>query len=1131
MELNMTVHRRFPSYSDLPELEYCELFRRYKIRECYVLLYPLNDLKDNISIDRKKEIDQELISRFDVQQCSVLIKNPPFKFIDQVLLPKVLEELIESFNNTLVITYSSEFLQESAFNVFLKNKGKKFVNFTELYKKLYSQCWNLDYNQFIKLLYLFYQKFCHETKRAPENISIVIDAGNANISRLPETLKKATSPHAGMEMKGKRPGNLDYPEIEFPEKVAESPRKKVVKVFSQVGQTVKMLKKLPLPGRMEKEQHLLKRRFEEIALKIRSKTPPVSKLLDLKIKRKALALKVKKNALAKKTFLSLALKIKRKALDLKMKSKIPPETPKKSRSELCKKIIEGFPETEMKEKRPDNLDYQEIELPEKVAESPQKKVEVFSQFGQTVEMLKKQPLPGRMEKEQHLLKRGFEEIAVKIRSKTPPVSKLLDLKIKRKALALKVKKNALAKKTFLSLALKIKRKALAPKMKRKIPPETPKKSRSELCKKITEGFPETEMKEKRPDNLDYQEIELPEKVAESPQKKVEVFSQFGQTVEMLKKQPLPGRMEKEQHLLKRGFEEIAVKIRSKTPPVSKLLDLKIKRKALALKVKKNALAKKTFLSLALKIKRKALALKMKRKIPPETPKKSRSELCKKITEGFPETEMKEKRPGNLDYQEIELPEKVAESPQKKVEVFSQFGQTVEMLKKQPLPGRMEKEQHLLKRGFEEIAVKIRSKTPPVSKLLDLKIKRKALALKVKKNALAKKTFLSLALKIKRKALAPKMKRKIPPETPKKSRSELCKKITEGFPETEMKEKRPDNLDYQEIELPEKVAESPQKKEVEMFSQVGQPYQECITIELLPKVDELAQELLSNQLLQGNVGADFPLSEINIAESTIEILQKQHFQECITNELLPDVNEPAQEILSDELLQKDIEAFQSLFMIQDNKSALEILTDQPSHENVEADNSFSENNFIEPDLGTLQEQLPQKSVIAEPSLEKLVDQFLQQNMKTIDSLSKLNEEDSAPEISTDQPSHNNVEADNLSEPAKEIFGKQPSEENVITDQLLPDLEHEDPHLEIFQKQFLNVGIKANQTLLEIQKNYPALKLLQEQSVEESKKAVLSLPEIGEKKSGLEIPLLEKVNTDQNFSEITEDPPVLELMKQG
>ncbi|GFQ67733.1 hypothetical protein TNCT_691231 [Trichonephila clavata] len=183
-------------------------------------------------------------------------------------------------------------------------------------------------------------------------------------------------------MRGKRPGNLDYPKIELPEKVAESPRKKEVEVFSQFGQTVEMLKKQLLPGKMEIEQNFLIIRSKTPPLKIKSKSldPEIKrkalalevkrkaltlevkrKALALEVKRKALALEVKRKALALKINMSLALKIKRKVLALKIKGKIPPGTLKKAispqaMSEICKKITEDFPETEMRGKRLGNLD-------------------------------------------------------------------------------------------------------------------------------------------------------------------------------------------------------------------------------------------------------------------------------------------------------------------------------------------------------------------------------------------------------------------------------------------------------------------------------------------------------------------------------------------------------------------------------------------------------------------------------------------------------------------------------------------------------------------------------------------------------------------------------------------------------
>ncbi|GFU73962.1 uncharacterized protein TNCV_3784771 [Trichonephila clavipes] len=333
------------------------------MRECNVLLCPLNTLKDQNSIDRKKETNRELINRFGTRQCFVLLTKTPIKFTDQRLLPKFLKKQ-NMFVDELVIDYSSEFLQHSANMIFLENKGKQSVDFTRLYKMVNSRFAHLDYDSFTKHIFSFYEKFRLKNKEAPENISIVIDVPDSdNIREQQETLKRDNSPHARsefhiktsknfLEMRGKRSENSDYPKTELPRNIAESTHKKV-KVILQVEPAVEMLQKVPLIRQMEMNLRFLKIRSEEIAQKI-------SKASHVKEKIMALRLKVKTKATFLKKRWAAALKIKNKALDLKRKSNTP--ILKKTQSPLKRKHVAEFSQEQTPQSRFKKIKKEEPDL-------------------------------------------------------------------------------------------------------------------------------------------------------------------------------------------------------------------------------------------------------------------------------------------------------------------------------------------------------------------------------------------------------------------------------------------------------------------------------------------------------------------------------------------------------------------------------------------------------------------------------------------------------------------------------------------------------------------------------------------------------------------------------------------------
>ncbi|GFW50745.1 hypothetical protein TNCV_422082 [Trichonephila clavipes] len=364
MELNMPESDICPPHSNLIGKKHCGLFKHYKMRECNVLFCPLNTLKDQNSTDRKKETNRELINRFGTRQCFVLLTKTPIKFTDQRLLPKFLKKPIMLVDE-LVVSYSLEFLQQSANMIFLENKGTQSVNFTRLYKIVNSRFGHLDYDSFTKHFSSFYEKFRLKNKKAPENISIVIDVPDSdNIREQQETLKRDTSPHARsefhiktsknfLEMRGKRSENSDYPKTELPRNIAESTHKKV-KVILQVEPAVEMLQKVPLIRRMEMNLCFLKIRSEEMAQKI-SKAPHVVG------KMKALREKVITKAIFQKKRWAAALKIKNKALNLKRKSNTPINQPlpenlddplsEKKDKELAMKISQKEPALEILNKQ------------------------------------------------------------------------------------------------------------------------------------------------------------------------------------------------------------------------------------------------------------------------------------------------------------------------------------------------------------------------------------------------------------------------------------------------------------------------------------------------------------------------------------------------------------------------------------------------------------------------------------------------------------------------------------------------------------------------------------------------------------------------------------------------------------
>ncbi|GFY44495.1 hypothetical protein TNIN_333371 [Trichonephila inaurata madagascariensis] len=84
---------------------------------------------------------------------------------------------------------------------------------------------------------------------------------------------------------------------------------------------------------------------------------------------------------------------------------------------------------------------------------------------------------------------------------------------------------------------------------------------------------------------------------------------------------------------------------------------------------------------------------------------------------------------------------------------------------------------------------------------------------------------------------------------------------------------------------------------------------------------------------------------------------------------------------------------------------------------------------------------------------------------------------------------------------------------------------EPAMNLSQVQLFQENVTADQRFPNLTANEPPLDMLQEQLLIEADQP---LPEIIEN-SGLEISLLEKENADQIFTEITEDPPVLEPME--
>ncbi|GFR14882.1 hypothetical protein TNCT_234051 [Trichonephila clavata] len=260
------------------------MFRQYKIKKCYVLLCPLNNLKNKISNNRKKVTDREYINQFGLKQCFVLIKKPqkvPIERYGKVVFVKSQRVPIERPEKEFTTHYSHDFLQKVANYVFLANKGKKCVNFTRLYNKLYTPFWNLDYNGFLSLLYKFYEELCMKNKWEHNKIKIVIDANNADVNnadvnnavntRVPPKCRKCRlkiftkSTRDFLEMRKKRPGNLDYQDTKLPEEISKSPDK--VQVLSSTsGPAPELLQEQQ--GGIKVDQHLLEMKSKAPTLKI-----------------------------------------------------------------------------------------------------------------------------------------------------------------------------------------------------------------------------------------------------------------------------------------------------------------------------------------------------------------------------------------------------------------------------------------------------------------------------------------------------------------------------------------------------------------------------------------------------------------------------------------------------------------------------------------------------------------------------------------------------------------------------------------------------------------------------------------------------------------------------------------------
>ncbi|GFY77848.1 hypothetical protein TNIN_456751, partial [Trichonephila inaurata madagascariensis] len=278
MQIDLPVPGRCPLHSNSSERN-SAMFRQHKIRKCYVLLCPLNCMKNKISNNRKKVTD---INRFDIQQCFVLIEKPRKKPIVRpysIRFVKPERVPIEKPKKNFTIHYASTFLKDVANGFFSKNIGKKCMNFTRIYNALKSPFWNLDCNQFISLLYTFYEEFCQKNKREHNKIKIVIDVNNDVNTRVPQetieetSIQKARLKHCKKTTKvspkrrEKRPGNLNYQETELTEEIAESPDKKKMQVLSSTsGSAPEMLQEQQ--GGLEVDQHLLEIKIKAPALKI-----------------------------------------------------------------------------------------------------------------------------------------------------------------------------------------------------------------------------------------------------------------------------------------------------------------------------------------------------------------------------------------------------------------------------------------------------------------------------------------------------------------------------------------------------------------------------------------------------------------------------------------------------------------------------------------------------------------------------------------------------------------------------------------------------------------------------------------------------------------------------------------------
>ncbi|GFW73195.1 hypothetical protein TNCV_484211 [Trichonephila clavipes] len=274
MQIDLPVPGRCPLHSNSSGRNYSAMFRQNKIRKCSVLLCPLNSMKNKISNNRKKVTDQEHINRFDIQKCFVLIEKLPKEpivrpFVVQFVKPK--RAPIEKPRKDFTIYYSPTFLQDVANMVFSSNIGIKCMNFTGIYNALKSPFWNLNCNQFIGLLYTFYEEFCQENKWKHNKIRIIIDVNNDVNARVPqETLEEAIISKTRLEhckKTTKVSPKRRQKRTKLTEEIVESPAKKKMQVLSSTsGPAPEMLQEQQ--GGLEVDQHLLEIKIKAPALKI-----------------------------------------------------------------------------------------------------------------------------------------------------------------------------------------------------------------------------------------------------------------------------------------------------------------------------------------------------------------------------------------------------------------------------------------------------------------------------------------------------------------------------------------------------------------------------------------------------------------------------------------------------------------------------------------------------------------------------------------------------------------------------------------------------------------------------------------------------------------------------------------------